>query len=79
LPSQATASISIRIVPNQSIDAIGESLIKHLQNAYKAIGGKDELLVDIRRGADWWLGDRTSIYNKALFEAIHKEWSIEPL
>ncbi|GAA5842241.1 hypothetical protein JCM3766R1_005079 [Sporobolomyces carnicolor] len=79
IPGSATASVSIRIVPDQSLLDIVEKLKTHLQRSFALLRTRNNLSVDISHVSDWWLGDLQSPYLSTLAECIKNEWGIEPL
>ncbi|GAA6060784.1 hypothetical protein JCM10212_005433 [Sporobolomyces blumeae] len=79
IPNSATASVSIRIVPDQSLLDIVEKLKAHLNRSFAALRTRNTLTVDISHVSDWWLGDLKSPYFSALADCIAAEWGIEPL
>ncbi|KAM0756418.1 Zn-dependent exopeptidase [Meredithblackwellia eburnea MCA 4105] len=79
IPSWATSSVSIRIVPDQSLLDIVEQLKVHLNKAFASLRTHNTLTVDINHVADWWLGDIDSPYFHALADCIESEWGVKPL
>ncbi|KAI5474387.1 beta-ala-his dipeptidase [Pseudohyphozyma bogoriensis] len=79
IPSWATSSVSIRIVPDQSLLDIVEQLKTHLNKAFNQIRTQNTLSIDIDHVADWWLGDVESEYFKAFAKCIEDEWGVAPL
>ncbi|GAA5984956.1 hypothetical protein JCM11641_005597 [Rhodosporidiobolus odoratus] len=79
IPNCATASVSIRIVPDQRLDDIVEQLKAHLRACFDKLNTRNSLTVDINHVADWWLGDVTSPYVAAMSSCIADVWDIQPL
>lgn len=79
IPSWACASVSIRIVPDQSLLVIVEQLKAHLHKAFGALRTHNSLEVEINHLADWWLGEVESPYFKALSECVEQAWGVKPL
>jgi di- and tripeptidase len=79
IPSWATASLSIRIVPDQALDTMVESLEAHLQKSFSSLRTRNTMDVSISHTAAWWLGSLTSPYFTALAQAIESVWKIKPL
>ncbi|KAL8283220.1 hypothetical protein RQP46_005998 [Phenoliferia psychrophenolica] len=79
IPSWASSSVSIRIVPDQSLLDIVEQLKGHLNKAFSSLRTCNTLSVDINHVADWWLGDIKSPYFDALADCIEAAWGIKPL
>ncbi|KAI8646812.1 WD40-repeat-containing domain protein [Parasitella parasitica] len=68
ISNSVTATISMRIVPNQEILDICNNLKLYVYRG-----------VDIQSYADYWLGNPGSKYFKAAEAAIENEWQIKPL
>jgi len=79
IPSTVTADISVRIVPDQDLDRVTNSLIASLNSSFESLDSQHELRVKIDRTADWWLGDLKGPWFKALESAIEKVWHQRPL
>lgn len=79
IPSWACSSVSIRIVPDQSLLAIVEQLKAHLHRSFASLRTHNSLAVEINHLADWWLGEVESPYFKAMAREVEQEWGIEPL
>ncbi|KAG0144991.1 hypothetical protein CROQUDRAFT_659306 [Cronartium quercuum f. sp. fusiforme G11] len=79
IPSSAQAAVSIRIVPDQSLQEISSSLINFLEAAFAQLKSSNKLEVSINHTADWWLGDLNGPYVRAIGDSIKAEWGTEPL
>ncbi|GAA5873250.1 hypothetical protein JCM8547_008613 [Rhodosporidiobolus lusitaniae] len=79
IPNSASASISIRIVPDQSLDDIVDKLKRHLQGSFAALRTRNSVSINIDHVADWWLGDVNSPYVAAMASCITSQWGISPL
>ncbi|BGP43435.1 hypothetical protein JCM10449v2_007470 [Rhodotorula kratochvilovae] len=79
IPNSATASVSIRIVPDQSLEDIVEMLKNHLSRAFETLKTTNKLTIEINHVADWWLGDVTSPYVAAMSSCISQQWGVDPL
>ncbi|GAA5875874.1 hypothetical protein JCM1840_002961 [Sporobolomyces johnsonii] len=79
IPNTATASVSIRIVPDQSLLDIVEKLKAHLDRSFASLRTHNKLSVDISHVSDWWLGDVHSPYFSALANCIEATWGLKPL
>ncbi|BFZ58417.1 hypothetical protein PYCC9005_005479 [Savitreella phatthalungensis] len=55
IPARATAHLSIRIVPDQSLEKVAASLREFLETGFAALDSGNVLHVDIGHTADWWL------------------------
>ncbi|BGP54969.1 hypothetical protein JCM8202v2_002557 [Rhodotorula sphaerocarpa] len=79
IPSAASAAVSIRIVPDQSLEDIIDKFKKHLEEAFATLRTENKLEIDITQTADWWLGDLESPYVSAMAKCISAQWHLEPL
>lgn len=80
IPQVAKATISIRIVPNQNLEAVKESLINFLNREFADLRSDNKLLINIFHEAEPWLGDPTNLVYKILFDKIRSNWqNVEPL
>ncbi|KAG2340128.1 Zn-dependent exopeptidase [Suillus weaverae] len=79
IPGKVTAKVSLRIVPDQDLETIAQSLTNHLRGSFDKFHSPNQLSVSIDRTADWWLGNLDGPWFKALKAAVHDEWDVEPL
>lgn len=79
IPGKVTAKVSLRIVPDQELEIIAQSLIDHLRGSFDKFRSPNQLSVSIDRTADWWLGNLDGPWFKALKTAVRDEWNVEPL
>lgn len=79
IPGKVTAKVSLRIVPDQDLQTIAQSLVDHLRGSFDKFRSPNQLSVSIDRTADWWLGNLDGPWFKALKAAVHDEWNVEPL
>ncbi|KAJ2844149.1 hypothetical protein IWW36_005293 [Coemansia brasiliensis] len=85
VPAAAQASLSVRVVPDQSIDGIAASLRAHIEHVFAEIQTQrhqagstlDELRLhlDVKPHAHWWLADPETPVYQAAAQAIRKVWS----
>ena len=71
----ATATLSIRIVPSQTAEAVAESLTSHLKTSFGQLRSSNTLSINITSKADPWLGNPSSPLFQALRSAIVDVWS----
>ena len=69
----------MRIVPDQDLDSIAASYQAHLQTQFEKMHSPNTLRVHIDHTADWWLGNLSNPWYKALEKAVHEEWGVSPL
>ncbi|BGP11341.1 hypothetical protein JCM10049v2_007246 [Rhodotorula toruloides] len=79
IPNSASAAISIRIVPDQSLDDIVAKLKSHLEKSFRSLRTQNKLSVEINHVADWWLGDLDSPFVSAMADCISSQWKVDPL
>ncbi|KAI0306265.1 Zn-dependent exopeptidase [Multifurca ochricompacta] len=72
IPASVTAQVSLRIVPDQVLDAVCTALVQHLRASFGHC-------VTVDHTAGWWLGDLTHPWFLALERAIQDEWGAEPM
>ncbi|KAL8902968.1 MAG: hypothetical protein Q9207_004241 [Kuettlingeria erythrocarpa] len=74
IPHTATATISIRLVPNQTTSIISEALKKVLQAAFTELGTSNQLSISIDHAAEPWLGEPGNRIFRTLEEAVVDVW-----
>ncbi|KAH9829631.1 Zn-dependent exopeptidase [Rhodofomes roseus] len=79
IPATVKAHVSVRIVPDQDLETIANSLREHLVTAFEKMQSPNKLKVSIEHTADWWLGDLEGPWFHALETAVQSEWGVEPL
>ena len=82
IPRTARATVSMRIVPDQSLDIISARFTDCIRERFQALGSQNRLQVRIGHRADWWLADdpRQCPVFRAAAAAISAEWGVsEPL
>ncbi|KAI0256992.1 Zn-dependent exopeptidase [Lactifluus subvellereus] len=79
IPASVTAQVSLRIVPDQVLDAVCVALVQHLRELFDALRSSNIIKVNVDHTADWWLGDLTHPWFLELERAIHDEWGTEPM
>ncbi|KAF9439364.1 hypothetical protein BGZ76_000025 [Entomortierella beljakovae] len=79
IPRSAKASVSMRIVPDQKVGDITKSFEEHVRKVFNQLDTENEIEIDIKVVADWWLGDTEDPFFKAAEAAIEQEWGQKPL
>jgi len=79
IPARVKAKISLRVVPDQDLETIVDSLREYITASFNKIGSSNALHVNIDTASDWWLGDINGSWFKALEGAIREEWGVDPL
>ncbi|KIW04317.1 hypothetical protein, variant [Verruconis gallopava] len=77
IPRLAKASISLRLVPNQTAQEVAQSLTSFLHEQFETLDSKNELTVNIDHMAEPWLGDYKNQIFKTLEEAVMEAWSTD--
>ncbi|KAF9916813.1 hypothetical protein BX616_002734 [Lobosporangium transversale] len=79
IPRLAKASVSMRIVPDQKVADITKSFEEHVRKVFEQLQTENEIEINIKVVADWWLGDTEDRFFKAAELAIEEEWGQKPL
>ena len=75
IPRSASASISLRIVPDQHLSQVKESLTTYLRDQFSRFRSGNKLRIQIDHEAEPWLGDPENEAFRTLEKAIVAEWS----
>ncbi|KAI9726735.1 MAG: hypothetical protein M1828_000591 [Chrysothrix sp. TS-e1954] len=75
IPHYASVTLSMRLVPDQDVDTIAESLNNFLQEEFEKLGSKNNLTVTINHKAEPWLGDTNNGLFRTLEAAVVGTWS----
>lgn len=79
IPQSATASLSLRIVPDQDLEVIKASLTSFLHDQFAKFKSDNHLTVSIYHEAEPWVGDPRNRAFELLRTIIAEEWGTEPL
>ena len=74
IPHSATATLSLRLVPNQSTSKVQEALHAALQEAFDVLGSSNKVSIMMDHAAEPWLGDPDNEIFQALEEATVDVW-----
>ena len=74
IPRSATASLSIRLVPNQSAVDIETALSQCLHNSFDKFKSSNRLVVNVTHRADPWLGNPNNQIFQTLDAAVIEAW-----
>ncbi|KAG0637865.1 hypothetical protein HOY80DRAFT_222734 [Tuber brumale] len=77
IPRAASASISLRIVPDQELSVIKNKLVSYLRSEYSSFNSNNKLDIKIDHEAEPWLGDPENDAFRTLEEAVMDVWSEE--
>lgn len=79
IPQIAKATISIRIVPNQDLEKVKQSLIDFFHERFENLASGNQLAINIFHEAEPWLGDPSNLLYKILSEKVKANWNQTPL
>lgn len=79
IPQSATASLSLRIVPDQELEVIKASLTSFLHAQFQQFKSDNHLTVSIFHEAEPWVGDPSNHAFKLLKSVLRDEWQKEPI
>ncbi|KAF5315326.1 hypothetical protein D9619_006998 [Psilocybe cf. subviscida] len=79
IPGRVDAQISLRVVPDQDLETIVQSLCDYLNQSFAGLQSSNSLEINVKHTADWWLGSLDDHWFKALEGAVQEEWGTEPL
>ncbi|KAI9727056.1 MAG: hypothetical protein M1834_008524 [Cirrosporium novae-zelandiae] len=74
IPRLATASLSIRLVPNQNTDEVAKNLIAYLEEQFEFLDSTNHLSIRIDHRAEPWLGDPENEIFRTLEDAVMEAW-----
>lgn len=74
IPRLARASLSLRLVPNQSSSEVSKALVAFLEEKFRLLESSNVLTVTIDHQAEPWLGDYNNELFKTLETAIMEVW-----
>lgn len=78
IPKSSKGFVSIRIVPDQTLECIKSTFIDYLTTKFAQLKSDNHLEVRIIHEAEPWLGDRGNAAYEILKNEIKKEWQTEP-
>ncbi|KAL8933272.1 MAG: hypothetical protein Q9211_005873 [Gyalolechia sp. 1 TL-2023] len=74
IPHTATATLSIRLVPNQTTATVQGALKEVLQSAFAGLCTSNKLAITMDHAAEPWLGDPENTIYRTLEEAVVNVW-----
>ena len=74
IPRSASATISLRIVPDQQLGEVKQALTEYLREQFKRFKSNNKLKITIDHEAEPWLGDPENEAFRTLEQAIIEEW-----
>ncbi|MHA1992539.1 MAG: M20/M25/M40 family metallo-hydrolase [Candidatus Hodarchaeales archaeon] len=78
VPGNVIGKVSMRLVPDQDPEEIGNLFIKHVESEYNKLDSPNTLNVKMSGEGDWWYGDLNNYLFKHGFDALKEYWGIEP-
>ncbi|SCV05175.1 LANO_0H01706g1_1 [Lachancea nothofagi CBS 11611] len=79
IPRSASATISIRVVPEQEVHEIKESLESFVTQSFKRLETPNHFKFQVLNEAEPWLGNPENAVYQILREEIRDAWGIDPL
>ncbi|ORY35351.1 hypothetical protein BCR39DRAFT_508937 [Naematelia encephala] len=79
IPKRVTADISMRLVPDQDLKTIVDSLKTFCQNTFNSLNSSNNFEITVTHSASWWLASLDSPYLQALEESVKDVWGVAPL
>lgn len=79
IPRSATATLSIRTVPDQGTDTISSTLQQFLSAEFEKLNTSNKLSVKLNKQADAWLGNPENVAFKTLASAVKEAWGVDPI
>ena len=80
IPRSATASVSMRIVPDQDPEQICQAYEEHLKKAFLSLRTSNRLQISFGKCSSWWYADvEQSPYYQAASRALETEWKVKPI
>ncbi|ODQ63174.1 Zn-dependent exopeptidase [Nadsonia fulvescens var. elongata DSM 6958] len=80
IPKSASAAVSLRIVPNQSIEQIKHNLVIYLTECFEGFHSDNHIEITFSsQQSEPWLGDRHNHLYRRLSHAIKRQWNKDPL
>lgn len=79
IPQSATIGISIRLVPEQEVAKIKQSLTDYISHCFQELSSGNHLEMTIVNEAEPWLGDPTNHAYEILKDALTLKWGKAPL
>lgn len=79
IPHAATATMSIRLVPNQDIDEIKKMMVDYILKCFNDLNTENHIKIEITHEAEPWLGDTQNVAYQVLYENLQNAWGIQPI
>ncbi|CCD23522.1 glutamine amidotransferase subunit DUG2 NDAI_0B04880 [Naumovozyma dairenensis CBS 421] len=79
IPKSASIGLSIRLVPEQSVEQVKKDLTEYIKQTFAKLPTKNHIEVTILNEAEAWLGDPTNHAYQILKEEVTAAWDMEPL
>lgn len=79
IPHSATVGLSIRLVPEQSVEEVKNALTQYLGKCFEELSTPNHLQISIENCAEPWLGDPSNHAYQVVREEMTETWEMEPL
>lgn len=79
IPKSASVDLSLRLVPEQDLTSVKESLQDYLYSCFGKLKTKNHLSIKVLNEAEAWLGDPSNSAYQIIKEELRDAWDIEPL
>jgi len=79
IPGAIKAQLSLRIVPDQELEALADLLKEFLSTTFGTFQSPNILKISVDHTADWWLGKLDDSWFQSLEGAVQEVWGVEPL
>ncbi|PHH62300.1 hypothetical protein CDD81_7288 [Ophiocordyceps australis] len=73
--SHASSHISLRLVPGQEVDSVGNALDWYLRREFSLLNSQNKISINIDNKAEPWLGDPSNAIFRTLGQAIVEAWT----
>ncbi|VEU19775.1 DEKNAAC100814 [Brettanomyces naardenensis] len=79
IPHAATASISIRIVPNQETSEVKKVLVDYISECFQDLRTENHMKIGMTHEAEPWLADTKNVAYQILYKNLQEAWGVEPI
>jgi di- and tripeptidase len=76
IPSRVKSSVSFRLVPDQDLDTIVDSIVRFVRASYARLGSTNAISIDVPHRANWWLGDLSSAEYLLMEKCVGEVWGV---
>lgn len=76
IPSCVKSSVSFRLVPDQDLDTIVDSIVRFVRASYARLGSTNAISISVPHRANWWLGDLSSPEYLLMEKCVGEVWGV---